>query len=96
MFALYSFIKDTITKLCHRLTPYDFLVQDILFLRAVLARKRGKTTEEVVTLLNEASTTHFGALKGIPLGIDYYSQMNPDFVLELVKEYLNFAPTEVR
>ncbi|XP_033624164.1 tetratricopeptide repeat protein 21B-like isoform X1 [Asterias rubens] len=67
---------------------------DILFLRAVLARKRGKTTEEVVTLLNEASTTHFGALKGIPLGIDYYSQMNPDFVLELVKEYLNFAPTE--
>ncbi|XP_038077972.1 tetratricopeptide repeat protein 21B-like isoform X2 [Patiria miniata] len=67
---------------------------DILFLRAILAHKRAKPTEEVVALLNDASTTHFTALKGIPLGIDYYSQMNPDFVLELVKEYLAFAPTE--
>ena len=66
-----------------------------MYLRAVLAHKRGKPVEDVVALLNDASTTHFSALKGIPLGIDYYTQMNPDFVLELVKEYLAFGPSEV-
>ncbi|XP_072020597.1 tetratricopeptide repeat protein 21B-like isoform X2 [Amphiura filiformis] len=67
---------------------------DILYLRAVLSRKKGKSSEETVALLNEASQTHFAELKGLPLGSQYFTQMNPDFLIEMVKEYLTFAPTE--
>ncbi len=69
--------------------------QDILFLRAVLSRKKGRSSEDTVGLLNEASQTHFGSLKGLPLGPKYFTQMNPDFLMEMVKEYLIFAPTQV-
>ncbi|XP_071507875.1 tetratricopeptide repeat protein 21B-like [Diadema antillarum] len=67
---------------------------DILFLRALLSRKRNKSAETSLGLLNEASTVHFQSLKGLPLGSDYFTQMNPDFLVEMVKEYLLFAPTE--
>ena len=66
-----------------------------MFLRAILARKKGQSSEEVVSLLNEASQTHFASLKGLPLGATYFTKMNPDFLMEMVKEYLIFAPTEV-
>eukprot|EP00057_Strongylocentrotus_purpuratus_P033961 XP_793431.3 PREDICTED: tetratricopeptide repeat protein 21B [Strongylocentrotus purpuratus] len=67
---------------------------DILFLRAMLSRKRNKPADETVNLLNEASTVHFQSLKGLPLGADYFTLMNPDFLVDMVKEYLLFAPTE--
>lgn len=62
----------------------------------MLSRKRNKPADETVNLLNEASTVHFQSLKGLPLGADYFTLMNPDFLVDMVKEYLLFAPTEVR
>lgn len=67
---------------------------EILYLKALLGIKKNKPTEEIVELLNEASQVHFASLKGLPLGIAYFTQMNPDFVLEIVQDYLRFAPTE--
>lgn len=46
-------------------------------------------------LIDESITCHFKALKGLPLGKSYFYNLNPDFVLELVKEYMAFAPTTV-
>ncbi|XP_070546763.1 tetratricopeptide repeat protein 21B-like [Ptychodera flava] len=66
---------------------------ELLYLSAVLARKRGKAGEEVTQMLNEAIETHFGSLKGLPLSVQYYQQLNPDFLIEIVNEYLLFAPS---
>ncbi|XP_071825631.1 tetratricopeptide repeat protein 21B-like isoform X2 [Apostichopus japonicus] len=67
---------------------------EILYLKALLARKKNKPREEIVELLNEASQVHFASLKGLPLGTSYFTQLNPDFVLEIVQDYLLYAPTE--
>lgn len=63
---------------------------------AVLAMKKHKGQEEVITLLNDVLDTHFSSLQGLPLGVEYFEKLNPDFLLEIIKEYLNFCPTQVR
>ncbi|KAM6332739.1 tetratricopeptide repeat protein 21B isoform 1-T1 [Podargus strigoides] len=64
------------------------------FLRAVLAMKKHKRQEEVISLLNDVLDAHFSSLRGFPLGVEYFEKLNPDFLLEIVKEYLNFCPTQ--
>ncbi len=45
-----------------------------------------------VKLIDESINCHFKALKPLPLGKNYFFDLNPDFVVELVKEYMAFAP----
>ena len=33
--------------------------------------------------------------QGLPLGTDYFYHMNPDFLVQIVKDYLSFAPQQV-
>lgn len=70
--------------------------QELLYLRAVLAVKRRRTQEEVTNLLNDAVDTHFSNLQGLPLGVEYFEKLNPDFLMEIVKEYLALCPAKVR
>lgn len=51
--------------------------------------------EEVINLLNDVLDTHFSQLEDLPLGIQYFENLNPDFLLEIVTEYLNFCPMQV-
>ncbi|XP_040560144.1 tetratricopeptide repeat protein 21B isoform X2 [Gallus gallus] len=67
---------------------------ELSFLRAVLAMKKHKRQEEVIALLNDVLDTHFSALHGFPLGVEYFEKLNPDFLLEITREYLNFCPAE--
>ncbi|XP_071943351.1 tetratricopeptide repeat protein 21B-like [Antedon mediterranea] len=67
---------------------------EIIYLRSVLASKKNKPAEDVVGLLNEAVEVHFAKFTGTPLGPEYFTTLNPDFVLEMTKEYIKFAPTE--
>uniref|UniRef100_A0A674KEM6 Tetratricopeptide repeat domain 21B n=1 Tax=Terrapene triunguis TaxID=2587831 RepID=A0A674KEM6_9SAUR len=67
---------------------------ELSFLRAVLAMKKHQRQEEVIHLLNDVLDTHFSSLHGLPLGIQYFEKLNPDFLLEIVREYLNFCPTQ--
>uniref|UniRef100_A0A8C0G591 Tetratricopeptide repeat protein 21B n=1 Tax=Chelonoidis abingdonii TaxID=106734 RepID=A0A8C0G591_CHEAB len=67
---------------------------ELSFLRAVLAMKKHQRQEEVIHLLNDVLDTHFSSLHDLPLGIQYFEKLNPDFVLEIVREYLNFCPTQ--
>ncbi|XP_053554367.1 tetratricopeptide repeat protein 21B [Bombina bombina] len=67
---------------------------ELLYLRAVLAMKKQKGQEEVIGLLSDVLETHFSTLNGIPLGIIYFEKLNPDFLLEIVREYLNFCPNQ--
>ncbi|XP_077175955.1 tetratricopeptide repeat protein 21B [Paroedura picta] len=67
---------------------------ELSYLQAVLAMKRHKRQEEVISLLNDALDNHFLSLHGLPLGIEYFEKLNPDFLLEIVTDYLNFCPTQ--
>ncbi|MEE6489492.1 hypothetical protein FKM82_015590 [Ascaphus truei] len=67
---------------------------ELSFLRAVLAMKKHKGQEEVIHLLNDVLDTHFSSLQGLPLGIQYFEKLNPDFLLEIIREYLHFCPTQ--
>uniref|UniRef100_A0A8C5R7T2 Tetratricopeptide repeat domain 21B n=1 Tax=Leptobrachium leishanense TaxID=445787 RepID=A0A8C5R7T2_9ANUR len=67
---------------------------ELMYLRAVLAMKKQKKQEEVIHLLNDVLDTHFSSLQGLPLGISYFEKLNPDFLLEIIKEYLSFSPMQ--
>ncbi|XP_044274364.1 tetratricopeptide repeat protein 21B [Varanus komodoensis] len=67
---------------------------ELSYLRAVLAMKKHKGQEEVITLLNDVLDTHFSSLQGLPLGVEYFEKLNPDFLIEIIKEYLNFCPAQ--
>ena len=62
------------------------------YLKAMYNKKRN-SFDKNVKLIDESITCHFKALKGLPLGKSYFFNLNPDFVLELVKEYMAFAPS---
>ncbi|CAF0765805.1 unnamed protein product [Brachionus calyciflorus] len=62
------------------------------YLKAIY-NKKTNNSDKNVKLIDESITTHFKALKGLPLGKSYFYNLNPDFVLELVKEYMAFAPS---
>ncbi|KAM9344194.1 tetratricopeptide repeat protein 21B isoform 2-T2 [Pholidichthys leucotaenia] len=65
---------------------------ELLYLRAVLAAKKRRPQEEVTHLLNDAVETHFSKLQGLPLGVEYLEKLNPDFLFNVVKEYLALCP----
>ncbi|CAE1275560.1 TTC21B [Acanthosepion pharaonis] len=67
---------------------------ELYYLSAVLAKKRNKGEENIVVLLNEAIEKHFSTLKNYYLGVDYYIMLNPDFLILIVKDYLNYAPQQ--
>ena len=64
-------------------------------MRAVLAVKRRRPQEDIANLLNDAVDTHFSALQGLPLGVEYFEKLNADFLLEIAKEYLALCPAKV-
>ncbi|XP_061827685.1 tetratricopeptide repeat protein 21B [Nerophis lumbriciformis] len=68
---------------------------DLLYLRALVAFKKRRPQEEVTKLLNDAVETHFSSLQGLPLSVEYFQKLNPDFLLEIVKEYLAMCPTKL-
>lgn len=49
----------------------------------------------MTNLLNDAVDTHFSTLQGLPLGVEYFEKLNPDFLLEIVKEYLALCHAKV-
>ncbi|KAM9084618.1 tetratricopeptide repeat protein 21B isoform 2-T2 [Megaptera novaeangliae] len=67
---------------------------ELTYLHAVLAMKKNKRQEEVINLLNDVLDTHFSHLEDLPLGIQYFEKLNPDFLLEIITEYLNFCPLQ--
>jgi len=69
---------------------------ELSYLSSVLCRKKNKPSEEVINLLNEAVDSHFASLKGLALGVKYFYKLNPDFLLEVINDYLVYAPTEAQ
>ncbi|XP_066301202.1 tetratricopeptide repeat protein 21B-like [Branchiostoma lanceolatum] len=67
---------------------------ELSYLSSVLARKRHQPPEKVLALLNESVEAHFSTLKGLPLGPEYFTRLNPDFLLEVINDFMLFAPTQ--
>ncbi|XP_066201690.1 tetratricopeptide repeat protein 21B isoform X1 [Saccopteryx leptura] len=67
---------------------------ELTYLHAVLAMKKNKRQEEIVNLLNDVLDIHFSQLQDLPVGIEYFEKLNPDFLLEIIIEYLNFCPMQ--
>ncbi|XP_061548773.1 tetratricopeptide repeat protein 21B-like isoform X4 [Phycodurus eques] len=67
---------------------------EILYLLALVAIKKCHPQEEVTELLKEAVETHFSTIQGLPLGVEFFQKLNPDFLLQIVKEYLSMCPTK--
>uniref|UniRef100_A0A8C2QYJ1 Tetratricopeptide repeat domain 21B n=1 Tax=Capra hircus TaxID=9925 RepID=A0A8C2QYJ1_CAPHI len=72
----------------------EFLREELTYLHAVLAMRKNKRQEEVINLLNDVLDTHFSQLEDLPLGIQYFEKLNPDFLIEIITEYLNFCPMQ--
>uniref|UniRef100_A0A673N3L1 Tetratricopeptide repeat protein 21B-like n=1 Tax=Sinocyclocheilus rhinocerous TaxID=307959 RepID=A0A673N3L1_9TELE len=68
---------------------------ELLYLRALLAVKKHRPPDEATNLLNDTVDTHFSALQGLPLSVEYFEKLNPDFLLEIAKEYLALSPAKV-
>lgn len=60
-----------------------------------MAVKKRRPPDEATNLLNDTVDTHFSALQGLPLSVEYFEKLNPDFLLEIVKEYLALSPAKV-
>uniref|UniRef100_A0A671SK95 Tetratricopeptide repeat protein 21B-like n=1 Tax=Sinocyclocheilus anshuiensis TaxID=1608454 RepID=A0A671SK95_9TELE len=68
---------------------------ELLYLRALLAVKKRRPPDEATNLLNDTVDTHFSILQGLPLSVEYFEKLNPDFLLEIAKEYLALSPAKV-
>ncbi|CAF0992440.1 unnamed protein product [Didymodactylos carnosus] len=68
---------------------------DLAYLKALLAKhKKTLPPEAIIKLFDEAADKHFKNLKGLPLGKKYLMCLNPDFVIEIVKEYMSNASSK--
>lgn len=62
--------------------------QELAFIQAMLACKRGASQAVVSSLLKEAAELHFSAIQGLPLGVEYFEKLNPSFLFDVVKTNL--------
>ncbi|XP_016051686.1 PREDICTED: tetratricopeptide repeat protein 21A [Miniopterus natalensis] len=68
----------------------------LVFLQALLASKKRKGEQEVTALLREAAELHFSRMQGLPLGSEYFEQLDPLFLVCIAGEYLLFCPKQPR
>ncbi|XP_068085087.1 tetratricopeptide repeat protein 21B-like [Anabrus simplex] len=64
---------------------------DLLLMSAQLA---GGDSEKALHYLNQAVEAHFKTLRTLPYGPKYLRCLDPDFLLQIVKEYLAYAPIQ--
>jgi tetratricopeptide repeat protein 21B len=69
-------------------------VPELLYLGALLASAQRKSSQEIVSLIDEAAQIHFASLNAFPVGSKFFHLLNPDFVLQMTKLMLLQAPME--
>lgn len=60
-----------------------------------MEKKLGASADVVIEKLQEAITLHFTALKGIPVGFSYLRNLNPELLLRIITDLLEYAPQQV-
>lgn len=65
------------------------------YLEILIAKQKNGNAGEIKSKLIHLINNHLESLKKITYGPQYFCQLNPDFVLEVVNELFSFAPIEV-
>ncbi|XP_053569759.1 tetratricopeptide repeat protein 21A [Bombina bombina] len=68
--------------------------KEMCYAEAILASKSDKGQVVVTNLLKEAVGMHFAVMDGLPLGVEYFEKLSPNFLINIVKEYLAFCPKQ--
>lgn len=61
------------------------------FLEAMISYRKSNPRDATVKLLDQCLNLHITTTKEVPAGFEFYAQLNPDFLLELSKEYMKHA-----
>ncbi|GCC29261.1 hypothetical protein chiPu_0007699 [Chiloscyllium punctatum] len=61
---------------------------------AVLALAKGEEPNVIIKFLNQAVDIHFSSFEDLPLGLEYYEKLNPEFMLDIVKKLLALCPDQ--
>ncbi|KAF7255838.1 hypothetical protein EG68_07851 [Paragonimus skrjabini miyazakii] len=67
---------------------------ELAYMSAVLGRKQSASSIKILDDLDEATDLQFQHLEKIHPGPEYYEALNPDFLIQLVNEYLALAPQQ--
>eukprot|EP00741_Cyanophora_paradoxa_P023819 tig00021623_g23008.t1 len=67
---------------------------DMALLSAMLAWRKERNAEQAGQHLKEALRMHTQSVKGVPMGHDFFVQYNPDFMVEIAREYLQHSGSE--
>ncbi|PRP77845.1 tetratricopeptide repeat protein 21B-like [Planoprotostelium fungivorum] len=67
---------------------------ELIFLNALLVWRVERDQDRAVQLLGESLELHFRSLTDLPLSFEYFNKFNPDFLVEVAKEYLQFCIME--
>ncbi|KAL9658433.1 hypothetical protein ABK040_005977 [Willaertia magna] len=67
---------------------------EILFLNALFEQRCNKNSEDFTKHLSEAIAEHEKETRSIKRGLEYYSILNPHFLLEICSELLRSCPSE--
>lgn len=59
-----------------------------LFLMALVEWKKNHHKDKSIALLNKCLSLHVQSTKGVRAGFEFYIKLNPDFLLELAKEFV--------
>ena len=60
-----------------------------------MERKKGSSAEMVIGKFQDAITVHFTAIKGVPVGFTYFVNLNPELLLRIIGDLLEYAPQQV-
>jgi tetratricopeptide repeat protein 21B len=61
------------------------------FLEAMISSRKQQPRDKTVKLLDQCLNLHITTTKEVPAGFEFFAQLNPDFLLELAKEYMRHA-----
>lgn len=61
------------------------------FLEAMISYRKSQPKDTTIKLLDQCLNLHITDTKEVPAGFEFYTKLNPDFLLELAKEYMKHA-----
>ncbi|NP_001085105.1 tetratricopeptide repeat protein 21B [Xenopus laevis] len=68
--------------------------KELCYIQALLASRQGKEEQIITELLKKAVELHYAAVRGLPLGVEYFEKLNPTFLINIVQEYLVLCPKQ--
>lgn len=89
-------IKEASTQLefLHEVQANLEKTSELRYLTAIIKRMKLESQSEIMKCLDDSIQIHFSFLSNMNLSIDYLYLLNPDFLIEIVQEYMQFCPQQ--